>query len=468
MTIEVITNDAVNAAQTFLQSHDVELNPESDVKVSETSKKTEIKILVPKGLRTELANVILPVVQSNSEVEPSVVRSSGGEIIGYKGKVDGRIVAVYFKPGGSGAATVTNKGDVAEGILGAAVTARFIRRDGKEVTESDVNQILHKLDAKNDTAESPKQTAKAIEFKVHDVNKKIKDTVLYDVRLSAGNFADLVDKKKRTSINDIVKAAVAYANSGEVIDQSIEWSLNNKANKVHVLSDGVSDQKGTKVDVRIFEDGQEISIGKISLKAGGTKQLGQIGKSFESLESMFGILFGIQFTPAVKNVWEKAFEGGPNKEAVEQAAKKVYQYAYKQLKKKLANPENEVEFMKQFAQGVKYQAVLEEDGVRLIHLERGKFKILDFDRLESALDNVDLDVVLDLKGITPKLFIVDVNTGSKLLQIRMKTEGGGKTVRHYVEKEKLLVDLLNVVSPTVKKEEYQSIYESTRRAFFGK
>lgn len=467
MNVESILDDSVSAVQSVLQGHGIDMNPESDVKTTDTAKKTEIKMLVPKGLRSDLADAILPIVKSASEVDPAVIKSSGGDIIGYKGKSDGRILAIYFKPGGSGAATVTNKGDVAEGILGAAVTARFIRRDGKEVTESDIDQILDKLNSKQDTAKSPKQTAKAIEFNVKDINKKAQDTVKFDVRLSAGNFADLVDKKKRTSINDIVKSAIAYANSGEVVDQSIEWSTNNKPNKVLILSDGVGDQKGTKVDLRIFEDGQEISIGKISLKAGGTKQLGQIGKSFEALQDMFTILFGIRFPENLQKRWDSAVQMR-DKEQVEESAKEVYSFAHKQLKKKLSDPSNEMDFIKQLANGIKYQAVLDEEGVRLIHLERGKFKVLDFDRIEDALKNVDLDAVITMDGVTPKLFVIDAKTGKKLIQIRMKTEGGGRVIRHYVEKEKLLVDLLNVADSKNPKNEsiHESIHESIKNAFY--
>ena len=106
-----------------------------------------------------------------------------------------------------------------------------------------------------------------------------------------------------------------------------------------------------------------------------------------------------------------------------------------------------MDFLKRLATGVRYQAVLEEKGVRLIQLNKGDFKVLDFSKLEEALTEVDFDAILQKEsskgGISPKIIIVDKKTGGQLVSMRVKVEGGGKTIRHYIEKGPLLVQLLS-------------------------
>ena len=115
-----------------------------------------------------------------------------------------------------------------------------------------------------------------------------------------------MDPKKRGDLASLLKSSVAYANSKQVLDASQAIMVDNNPSKIRVLSDGVGDQKGTKVDVRIFMDGQEIDIGRISLKAGGTKLLGQIGKKWEAMageKGMFKVMFGVQPDASLEQKW---------------------------------------------------------------------------------------------------------------------------------------------------------------------
>jgi hypothetical protein len=466
MNLEKLLELTLNLTKDFMDKNGIVWEPIEDdtYQVKESPSKLVAKILVPDGFRRELSELM--VQNLDPHVEKIGPVNSRGNQIGAHGLVNGEKFKFYYKPGGG--PRVKNKGDVAEGVLGASLCARFLRRDGKLIDYKDVSKVLKKLDSARDTAQSDKQTAKTITYKsIKDKFPNITDTVTFDVRLSTVNFEDLVDEKKRTSIKDLFDSAIAYANSGEVIDQNIEWFINNKPNNIKILSDGISDQKGTKVDVRIFDGDREISIGKISLKAGGTKTLGQIGKTFEGLEGMFGILFGIKFPPEYKEQWEQVTSSTNKRsaEAVFKVANRVYEYAAKAIKQKLEGDDDmaEKDFMSQFIEGVKYQAVLNEKGVRLLHLSKGEFKLLDFDKLDEVLEDVDFDVYLDRKTIIPKLYVYDKNVGyknGKLILVRPKIEGDGKVIRHYVEKEDLLVDLINV---TKKHSVKESLEEQIKR-----
>ena len=66
-------------------------------------------------------------------------------------------------------------------------------------------------------------------------------------------------------------------------------------------------------------------------------------------------------------------------------------------------------------------------------------------KLEKVLrdQKVDLASVAKLDGKNPIIQIIDKKAGNKpLFQVRFKQEGGGSTIRHYVEKKQHMVDLL--------------------------
>ena len=112
---------------------------------------------------------------------------------------------------------------------------------------------------------------------------------------------------------------------------------------------------------------------------------------------------------------------------------------------------DELRFFQILAKGTRHQATLEEEGVRLVQLYGdGSFKVLDFSKLEDVLEDIDLGVKLqkesprDKTALSPKIIIYDTKSGKPLISMRVKTEKEGKTIRHYVEKENLLTDLLNV------------------------
>jgi len=395
------------------------------------------------------------------------IRKEEGMTLGVKVAADdGTTVGILLAQGSKTGESVANRGDVAEGILSVALAARFAKpEDGTPVTQDEVVSLLEKLNAQK--GEEGKKTIKKtlVMSPSKNADGNVTGQITLTIGLSRNNFLDLMSAEKRASVADLYASSIEYANSGRVLDQTIEWFVNNVENRIQVLADGTADQKGTKVDVRILDNGKEISIGKISLKAGATKQLGQIGKSWDGLSGMFNTLFGVKLSDTQKQNWETKTSsktnpllGTKNKgsASVREAAQAVYKEAEGLIQAQLGgdDAEAEKEFLERFAAGVRFQAVLEESGVELIHLSHKSFKVLDFyDTLDDVIANkVNFAVKLLINtGGTPYLYIFDANKGNSptaqngLIQIRPKVEKEGTgAIRHYVEKMDYLVELLSI------------------------
>ena len=424
-----------------------------------------ITIVVPVYDRAEAAEEIKRELEAYYGEEYSIVdlkSKTTKNIIGAGVKKGRNVVVKYFlKP--TVRSKIRNRGDVAEGILGAAVATAFIS-GGNQISVADVEAFLDDLDQKENELDGTSKTAKVLTKPIERQDGTI-DTITCVIRLSTINFNDLMNKDKRSALTGLFNAAVAYANSEEVLEATLAVATNGEDNKVAVVSDGVSGQTSTKIDIKVFLDGVATSIGRISLKAGGTDQLGQVGGTWEAISGLFKIMFGIEIdekteTENLKDDWEKAVEGlptddwpdgGRTAERVQAEAKKIYTNANEKLDK-LLNPvgddvKAEIDLIQTIAAGMNYQVALKEEGVILVHLDAGDFKVLDFAMLEGVLKDeenpVDLGSVLKTDGKNPIIQIIDKKAGNKpLFQVRFKQEGGGSTIRHYVEKKQHMVDLL--------------------------
>lgn len=459
--VDEAVNGVSKAVESFIKEQGLEFNPAKDIVPKHNPSSVYIKFLVAKNMRAAVAQEIdkyfQKLIAQDKATIPSVGKherySQGGEIIGYRILIDGVSLTAEAKPGGTGAKTATNIGDVAEGILGATLAARFLNREGGDITVEHVTHVLSILDEQNNISSSPRAIRKKIGFNVFDSDEKTQDKVVLDVHLTTGNFLDLMDPKKMQFAKDTFEAAIAYANSGRILDHLLDWYVDNKPSTVSIISDGVSEQTGTKVDVRVLVNGKEIDVGKISLKTSATEQLGQIGKKWEAMNNLFVLLFGTEILETRKKTWLKVTTNPMHRQPanIKKAAYNIYHDVYKQIQHKLVgdDDEEEFEFLRRLAYGIKYQAVLDEEGVQLVQLGRGTFNVLDFDKLEEALKGIDLDVHLRRSyqgNISPKLSVIDRLSGDVIISIRPKTAAGGKTVRHYVEKGKGLTKLIRVAT----------------------
>lgn len=358
---------------------------------------------------------------------------------------------------------VKNRGDVAEGLLAAAATSRF-RKGEADVSEADVEAELKELDSTgNDVMNTEKKLGKEISYTI-DRKDGTKDTIKLAIILARVNFEDLMNSEKREHVRDLIRSVVKYANSKNMISQSMEFAMDGESTKIDVVADGVGDQKGTKVDVRILNNGKELPLGRISLKAGGTKQLGQIGKgwaaegkkSSRGIKDLFKSLFNADIGDDLKEAYQEAI-ASQDREAIGTAIAEVYEAAFNSINSMYErdDPDEFAEFLKILARGIKHEAVLEEEGVNLIHLDRGDFEQLDFSEIEKKFGDLDIDVEVDFDDPggaydekLPYLRIFNAATGKNLLSVRSKIRINDKNklkeFRHYVQKEKGLIELLKV------------------------
>ena len=103
---------------------------------------------------------------------------------------------------------ISNRGEVSEGILGAAMFAKFTKRQpGEEVgiiTAADITNVLDTLQSQgNDT----------YSVTVNDANSDVADTISFVLRLKTAPYQDLMNPLKRKLITNELTSAAAYVNS---------------------------------------------------------------------------------------------------------------------------------------------------------------------------------------------------------------------------------------------------------------
>lgn len=343
-----------------------------------------------------------------------------------------------------------NKGDVSEGILAAAITARFISKT-KRITEREVLDVIKKLGKPKGT----KSLSVVKEFPSPNKNPKIEDSVICQIGLAEINMKALLDTNiyKQKDIKELVAASIAYANGDNIMEWADMMYNNNKKNVIEVKSDGLLDQTGTKVDLRVIIDGKQAGVG-ISLKAGDVKQFGQVGGgSVESMKEFFGPL-GVVFTPVQLKKLQTLFSEDKTTEALCFA----YEESTKQMKKLIKTDQNK--FKKNLSDFIKFHATRNEKDVVLVQLNKQEAAVYNFDNISTKLRGINLDVVYSesatdvIRGKNiPQIKIINADSSKDdvFLQLRNKLEGNrinskgkkvGLTVRNYVEKGHLTTQLL--------------------------
>jgi putative lipoic acid-binding regulatory protein len=319
-----------------------------------------------------------------------------------------------------------NRGDVAEGIFAAAITARFIGSNST-VTEQEVIAVIDKL-SKN----KPKQT---LTFKGANKNKRVQDTVIFKINLAPANMAALTDKNSQARLGDLIQSSVKYANSQVVGSWSKMLYENNRYNIVEIIADGLVEQKTSKVDVRVLVNGKKTDI-NVSLKADDVKQFGQIsGAGFDKQQLLWGKLFKLNIKKYENDYYAKVY----NKDIFGGIAT-VYRGVVEDINKAINN--DRMMSYKNLADGIKYFATLKDNSVSLVQLSKQEAFIYQFNNLQKLLQVTKLKASYDTSTSTPRVVISD-ERGNVLLYVRVKkeTRANGIYIRNYIEKGKLLTQL---------------------------
>lgn len=335
-----------------------------------------------------------------------------------------------------------NAGDIGEGMLGAAVTAKFLAREN-DITEKDVLNVLKKL--------GDGELVGKNNMKGSTADKSANDKVYYNLALNQANYNALIGAAKSPSnmhpeILGALRSAVIFANGNAGVAAALNKIIKDKGeNSVVVSSDGVSDQTGTKADLFLDVDGTTVNL--LSLKAGDVKQFGQAsGYNFAQLDKFFNETFGVN----IPNDLEADFVDGDPVTSFE-ATHKVYNMVAQDLQRELSGESTvrEASFIERMYRGIKHHATRGDDQATMVILKTtpnaAGYSELQFGQaLRDAMENVDLDMTYDAPGQRKpakiEIFGKSPN-GERAMLLRMrsnfKSEGKGY-VRNIVEMGPLL------------------------------
>lgn len=343
---------------------------------------------------------------------------------------------------------VANRGELAEGVLGAATFARIAKRPGDKITYNEVLQILNSL-PKTQTGGTITKTVKG--------QDSVTDKISLTVRLGANTYADLIDTQKLTSdnlMNSYIKSTVQFVNDYTRLYANF-FEKNGRPDEVEIVSDGVSENTDRKTDVyMIYVDeagNRALKHFDISLKAGTVKQFGQVGygRSASPIETRFAKVmelfnqFGID-----QNLFKFDPKQFQNDDGIEMI-KDLYKQAVGLINQKIGgdNPVKEYNYLDELAKGITYFATSNDPTVKLLQLDKGRYFVLDFKKLRPKLDNIDLEAqYAETTAGDPIVRIQDKNNpkpSGRLLQIRTKQDNNGY-VRQILEKEPMLKKLISV------------------------
>jgi hypothetical protein len=330
-----------------------------------------------------------------------------------------------------------NKGDAAEGLLGASLFAKLLNRQNGSIgpiTTADVWNVFDNLDPVSGTDYMVRSK---------DIGGAT-DTVWFRLKVKNTVKMALENPKMRKSITNWMLSPVNYVNSPEGTAYAEEFYKNGTPDEIGVISDGLSEQSDKKTDVvTAVRDPVTNTIKReimpISLKAGHDQFAQHSGSKWKAMESMFSVL-GIQLPDMTG--WADEYEGYQKQNQQIEAAGKVYEKATKLLNAQFTTPESEAAFIQTLAKALRYWATSDDDQVYVVSFgSRGKYDVLQFsqDSLVPAMKDLQLRARY-IPGDNPKIEIYDQKSGNVLFNIRtyLQTKEKGKYQRNVIEKGPLL------------------------------
>jgi len=201
-----------------------------------------------------------------------------------------------------------NLGNVAEGILVAAIAARFINKNEK-IDKREVVSIIKELDktkklvvSKNKKVAVLCEKIKKSKNKVIDSIKIPDDTIFISSNLQQLEHDYLINNLNTQELNKYFVDAVNYVNKEVIYEKSLIIYNNGQVDKVMIDHIGLT---GSKTDIKItFQQYKKPLIEldlDISLKTKGASTFGQASSAkFENINSLFKKLMKIQLSGTVK------------------------------------------------------------------------------------------------------------------------------------------------------------------------
>lgn len=195
---------------------------------------------------------------------------------------------------------IPNKGDLAEAILACGVAAKFFDPTAV-VSKVSIEKMLGKvLSTRKTELERGDMSAKT--------TVKVSDTITLSVGIRAREWEFISNRKNWPLIEWQFTSVAKYCNNYKrLLKYASVLYRNNKENQIIVDADGLTDQKGTKADIKVKIDGKVVNM-QMSLKVTGGDQIGQMsGVPFDRQINLFELL-GVDVSPARKKYEEKLKE----------------------------------------------------------------------------------------------------------------------------------------------------------------
>ena len=359
-----------------------------------------------------------------------------------------------------------NRGDIAEGIMGAALTAKFIKRQlGQsvdnlpQVNATDVDAVLAKFFRSGGIyRKTVRDVPRPIEIPFQEAIDSVtggaagttetvvnvvrelmfSDKVVFKLTLPQAAMDFLSKQSNRTQVRDIFERAVRYANNDPTfIREANRLATNAKNDKILVDADGVSNQLETKVDIGLSANGRKIGK-QISLKTESGRQFAQVkGFGIAEFDKLFDNNMGIIVDGSVKTAFNNyikefnvtdaySFRAQTSKDVtgsfwgtkLKKAATIYYKGAEKQIKTQI----NALNFRRKLAATIRYGATRGDKDIQLVKFAgaQGAYSERTFGpEFEDAIENADLSVVSNFTD-NPT---IKINSNNKLLvQFRARVD----------------------------------------------
>lgn len=393
---------------------------------------------------------------------------------------------IRYGVGSGGGRARYNMGNAAEGILAAAIAARFVNK-GKRITERDILNILEKQYRTLSTDHKGSfNIFKSPNFKTIRESAKMipDDDVELTIKLSPINMSlvfceQLLDADEKASgIADrmsIMTPCVQYANSREISQLANVMYHNRVYNKIEVEADGVGGELTTKVDIFVRIDGKKditipgrygnrkLAITQISLKR-EVDQFAQVGGwDIQTVNNFWGVILDENLINNVQleAIYAKHNDGDfeTTKHHAAAVMNDIYLWAHNRIQNKFGNSS----WRKHFVETLDDFATKNEENVKLVEIIGSGYEKFDFSKLHVALNgrpDLDVEANLELASTYHKSVPRDPTVGAPLpaviisaknkndnkvydlIKFRHKIEWGGTAIRNYVEKQKGLSEYI--------------------------
>lgn len=348
-----------------------------------------------------------------------------------------------------------NYGNVAEGVFAAALAARFTGgRTKRDTTAFDVYNILNQI---NPSPIPGKKSSKAvIQTSAPNAIAGVgNDTIITEITLAQVNMEFLRNPNNRDALLDYVIASLAYANRDSVRQWVRTIYTNGRRDTVKIMADGLTNERTTKIDVKVSitnkEQGQLKGVNiNASVKADDVKQFGQVsGEDFSSVSRFFTTAIGDGIVGESAS-FERETQGPAKMRKIYKAADVIIDNNLSLDPKGMAT---------KIGTGISRFATQDNAGVvdpsgdtiELINLSKGEATIYNFKNVAQKLSEFRLksEYKTGGKNDLPTIVIRESESNKVVVQFRSKVENKVNKngvpylyYRNYIEKGQFLTELI--------------------------